>query len=155
MQGLSSASNRAIALLAVLLLAATGCSRNSSDSVRTVPIQQNWELQLGKTVGEHRIAGGLGDISIEMGDDRLYAPFDGKLQPNDVEQCYIFSSPQLPAYLFRLCGLKAAQVGAMQQGDTLGSADYLQFATLRRQPDGKWAIVEPASDILERILKRQ
>ena len=155
MQGLSSASNRAIALLAVLLVAATGCSRNSSDSVRTVPIQQSWELQPGKMVGGHRIAGGLGDISIEMGGDRVYAPFDGELQPNDVEQCYIFSSPQLPAYLFRLCGLKSAQVGAMQQGDTLGSADYLQFATLRRQPDGKWAIVEPASDILERILKRQ
>ena len=155
MQGLSSASNRSIALLAVLLLAGTGCSRNSSNSVRTVPIQQNWELQPGKIVGGHRIAGGLGDISIEMGGDRVYAPFDGELQPNDVERCYIFSSPQLPAYLFRICGLKSAQVGLMQQGDTLGSADYLQFATLRRQPDGKWAIVEPASDILERILKQQ
>jgi len=51
--------------------------------------------------------------------------------------------------------LKSAQVGAVQQGNTLGSADYLQFATLRRQPDGKWAIVEPASDILERLLKPQ
>ena len=155
MQGFGSASNRAIALLAVILLAATGCSRNPSDSVRTVPIQQNWELQPGKTVGGHRIAGGLGDISIELNGDRVYAPFDGDLQPNDIEQCYIFSSSQLPAYLFRLCGLKSAQVGAVQQGNTLGSADYLQFATLRRQPDGKWAIVEPASDILERILQPQ
>jgi len=155
MQGFGSASNRAIALLAVILLAATGCSRNPSDSVRTVPIQQNWELQPGKTVGGHRIAGGLGDISIELNGDRVYAPFDGDLQPNDIEQCYIFSSSQLPAYLFRLCGLKSAHVGAVQRGNTLGSADYLQFATLRRQPDGKWAIVEPASDILERLLKPQ
>lgn len=154
MQGSGSASNRAIALLVVVLLAGAGCSRNPSD-IRTVPIQQNWELQPGKTVGGHRIAGGLGDISLEMNGDRVYAPFDGELQPNDIEQCYIFSSPQLPAYLFRLCGLSSAQVGSVQQGDSLGTANYLQFATLRRQPDGKWAIVEPASDILERLLKPQ
>lgn len=155
MQDSGSASNRAIALVVVVLLAGAGCSRTRSDSVRTVPIQQNWELQPGKTIGGHRITGGLGDISLEMKGDRVYAPFDGELQPNDIEQCYIFSSPQLPAYLLRLCGLNWAQVGSVQQGDSLGAANYLQFATLRRQPDGTWAIVEPASDILERVLKPQ
>jgi hypothetical protein len=44
------------------------------------------------------------------------------------------------------------QLGEIKQGQAIGSANYLQFAALRRQPDGKWAMVEPASDILQRTL---
>jgi hypothetical protein len=129
----------------------TACS-HPSHPVRTVPIQQSWELQLGSTVGKHRIVGGLGDISIEMRGDRVYLPFDGEVQSNDVPGCYIYSTPDVPAYLFRLCGLKSGKTGRVRSGDTLGSADYLHFAALRRQPDGTWALVEPSREMLERMI---
>ncbi|NJR66803.1 MAG: hypothetical protein HC772_18205 [Leptolyngbyaceae cyanobacterium CRU_2_3] len=44
-------------------------------------------------------------------------------------------------------------MGTVYLGEAIGSGDYLHFATLRKQPDGTWTIVEPAKDILERILK--
>lgn len=146
------ASHRLVILAAAAALFCAGCNSSSTAETRTIQIQQNWELQPGKTVGGHRIAGGLGDITIDMGGDRVFAPFDGLVQPNDLEGCYLFSSPDVPAYLFRLCGLNNPKVGQVKQGESIGSANYLEFATMRRQPDGKWAMVEPASDILERTL---
>lgn len=132
-------------------LALGGC-RQPSVEVRAIPIQQAWELNPGQSVGQYRVTSGLGDIAIDVRGDRIYAPFDGLLQPNDVEGCYVFSSPDVPAYLFRLCGLERPQVGAIARGEWLGTANHLGFATLRRQPDGHWAIVEPASDVVERLL---
>jgi hypothetical protein len=99
--------------------------------------------------------GGLGDVSIALRGDRVYAPFDGELMRNDIDSCYIFSSPDLPAYIFRLCGLRSPQTGRVRRGDRLGKADMLQFAALRRQPDGKWTMVEPANDVLQRVLAPQ
>jgi hypothetical protein len=61
----------------------------------------------------------------------------------------------VPAYLFRLCGLNKPHLGAVSQGDVIGSGKLLLFAALRKQPNGTWAIVEPAKGILERTLKRQ
>jgi hypothetical protein len=98
------------------------------------------------------VAGSLGDISIQLDGAKVYAPFDGLVQPNNVGECVIFSSPDVPAYLFRLCGMSRPRLGEIKQGRAIGSANYLQFAALRRQPDGKWAMVEPASDILQRTL---
>ncbi|GAB4148452.1 MAG: hypothetical protein Fur0046_26930 [Cyanobacteria bacterium J069] len=138
--------------MAIALLS-TACSQ-APTSVRTVPIQQSWELQLGSTVGKHRIAGGLGDISIEMKGDRVYIPFDGEVQANNVAGCYIYSTPDVPAYIFRLCGLKSGKTGRVRSGDTLGTADYLHFAALRRQPEGTWALVEPSKEMLERMISK-
>ena len=138
--------------LGILVLLVSGCASTEPTAVREVPIQQSWQLEPGAQIGEHRIAGGLGDISIEMRGDRIYAPFDGELQPNDIPGCYVFSSPEVPAYIFRLCGLDRPRLGAIAQGTSIGSADFLGFATLRRQPDGHWTMVEPASDVLQRIL---
>ncbi|MGG6297850.1 hypothetical protein ACQ4M4_25945 [Leptolyngbya sp. AN02str] len=142
-------------LMAGVLLLVAGCNSGNSAQVRQVPIQQNWELQPGVAVGEHRIAGGLGDISIEMSGDRVYAPFDGQLEANDVDGCYVFSSPEVPAYLFRLCGLRSPKLGRVKRGTHIGSADFLQFAALRRQPDGNWTMVEPANEVLQRVLSPQ
>ena len=69
-------------------------------------------------------------------------------------QCAIFSSPELPAYVIRLCGLQRPNFGELEPGDVMGKGRTLQFAALRKQPSGEWAIVEPASDILERILAK-
>ncbi len=60
----------------------------------------------------------------------------------------------MPAYLFRLCGLSDPRLGEVNQGDALGTARQLEFAALRKQPNGTWAIVEPAKAILERTLRK-
>ncbi|MEP1078294.1 hypothetical protein NDI52_23095 [Leptolyngbya sp. PL-A3] len=152
MRGIGSISSKIIACLVGLALLLGGCTNSGTVSVRTVPIQQNWELQPGKQIAGYRVASGLGDISIEVKGEPVYAPFDGLLQPNDIEGCYVYTSPDVPAYLFRLCGLERPRVGDVQQGQPMGRAQFLSFATLRRQPDGKWTMVEPASDVLNRIL---
>ena len=156
MQAIGSVSNnilhQGVMTLSLLALLISGCTQSESANVREVPIQQAWQLEPGQQIGEHRVAGGLGDISIEMRGDRIYAPFDGELQPNNVPNCYVFSSPEVPAYIFRLCGLERPRLGAVAQGSAMGSADFLGFATLRRQPDGHWTMVEPASDVLQRLL---
>lgn len=140
--------------MAIGLFIATGCSANQPppEPVRTIEIQQSWELQPGDAVGNHTVVAGLGDISIQLTGETVYAPFDGIVQPNS-ESCVLFSSPEVPAYLFRLCGLDNPNIGEIAEGSAIGSGDYLHFATLRKQPDGTWTMVEPARNILERILR--
>lgn len=144
--------------VAILLVAIVGCSTVSSifppsepEPVRTVQIQQTWQLQVGDSIGTYRVAAGLGDISIELKGGKVYAPFEGRVQPN-ISDCVIFSSPELPAYLFRMCGLNQPRLGAVKPGDAIGSGQYLHFATLRKLPEGTWTIVEPSRSILEQIL---
>jgi hypothetical protein len=130
-----------------------GCeSKSANEPPIDLPLYQKWELQPGDTIANHKVTGGLGDISIELNNNRVYAPFDGKAQI-DQRGCVIFSTPDVPAYLFRLCGINSPKLGLLRQGEAIGSGNILQFAALRKQPDGKWAIVEPAKNILERTLK--
>lgn len=145
-----------LGMLAVVMFLDSACSpKHSTEPPRTVQIQQVWQLQPGDTIGGHQVAAGLGDISIDLRGDSAYAPFGGRVQPlkPDVKNCVVFSSPEVPAYLFRLCGLQNLRLGEVAQGDVVGSGAYLHFATLRKQTDGTWAMVEPAHDILERILR--
>ena len=149
-------SGRAFASIASLLLSLLpfGCTRTATtDSTLDVKLYQTWELQPGDTIGDRQVLGGLGDISIALKGNNVYAPFDGRTQL-DKHHCLIFSSPDVPAYLFRLCGLDNPQAGDVNQGDAIGKGDLLQFAALRKQPNGTWAIVEPAKTILERTLKK-
>ena len=141
--------------IAILLSTQTGCTslQSPTSQPRTIQIQQNWELQPGATIADHLIVAGLGDISIRLKGDMVYAPFNGEVQPNTIAGCVLFSSRDVPAYLFRLCGLNHPKLGKLQQGEAIGSGDYLHFAALRKQPEGTWAMVEPAKDILERLLK--
>jgi hypothetical protein len=138
---------------ALVLVASVSCSTVPmvSEPPRTIQIQQTWQLQPGDSVGKYQIAAGLGDISIELDGGKVYAPFDGRVQPN-VRDCVLFSSPDVPAYLFRLCGLNQPRLGQVKQGTAIGSGAYLHFATLRKLPEGTWTIVEPSQSILERLL---
>ena len=130
-----------------------GCSQPIEPD-RSLPIEQQWQLQPGSTIAGRQVAGGLGDISIELNGDRVYAPADGRVQPVKTNPiCVVFEAPEIPAYLFRLCGIRNPKLGEVQQGEAIGRADDLQFAALRRQPDGKWAMVEPSRQILEQTLK--
>lgn len=138
------------------LLFQTGCEaeRSAVSPTRTIQIQQNWQLQPGATIANHQVVAGLGDISIQLNGDSVHAPFDGEVQQN-IADCVLFSSPDLPAYLFRFCGLNNPQIGVIQQGSAIGSGNYVHIATLRKQPEGTWAMVEPAKDILEKLLNGQ
>lgn len=141
---------KALSLVGVLGLGA--CSLTQAQvPPRQIPVQQSWTLQPGSEVGGFQVMGGLGDISIDVG-GKVKAPFDGQLQPTDSETCVAFTSPEVPAYLFRLCGVTKPRLGDVTAGQVMGRSQVLQFAAMRRQPDGQWAIVEPATDILEKTL---
>lgn len=130
-----------------------GCTpATRPDPALELQLLQRWQLQPGDTLGGYSILGGLGDISIALKGQSVYAPFDGKTQW-DTRKCIIFSSPDVPAYLFRLCGLSQPHLGLIGQGEAIGTADILQFATLRKQADNRWAMVEPSRDIVQRALK--
>jgi hypothetical protein len=138
--------------IATLVLAA--CSQTPSDvTPRNLPIQQQWELQPGDSVLDFPVAAGLGDISIELDGGSVYAPFRGQVEPN-IEDCVVFSSSEVPAYVFRLCGLDDPKLGALEQGDVIGKGKYIHIAALRKQPDGTWALVEPSNQLLEQLLTK-
>lgn len=137
------------------LLLITGCTATADVEPRILQIQQSWQLQPGDSIGGHRVSAGLGDVSIELQGGWVYAPFDGQVQPAEGKaNCVIFSSPQIPAYLVRWCGVSRPQLGDVQQGDAIGSAQNLGFATLRRLPGGKWAMVEPSNQLIEQTLRK-
>lgn len=139
---------------AIALLLALSSSRSTSTlPTRTIAIQQNWQLQPGTTVAGHTVQGGVGDISIALAGGKVYAPFTGQVEPG-THECLLFSSPEVPAYLLRFCGLRQLQLGRVQQGDAIAWGNTLQFAALRKQTDGQWAMVEPSVKILANVLER-
>jgi hypothetical protein len=139
--------------VAVVLLFVVGCTQQPMpERERELQLSQNWELQPGDVVGGHAVASGLGDISIVLKGDAVYAPFDGRVQPNKAN-CMIFSSEEVPTYLFRLCGLKSRRFGFRRAGEVIGKGNELHFAVLNQQPDGRWAMVEPSQKLLEHMLQ--
>jgi hypothetical protein len=141
-------------VVAIAVAALVGCSAstNPEDKI-SLKLYQTWQLQPGDTINGNPVVAGLGDISIALNGKSVYAPFNGRAQ-QDQRSCLVFSSPDVPAYLFRLCGVGNLQLGARNQGDSLGNASTLHFATLRKQPDGTWAIVEPSKPVIQRILTK-
>lgn len=131
-----------------------GCSAQSAPQPRTITLQQQWALNPGDDIAGNIVSGSLGDISIHLKQGRINAPFPGVLEPSEMEHCALYSTPEIPAYLFRFCGLKNFAYGDIKTGKRLGKGSYLSFATLRRQPDGTWIIVEPARGVLEKALAK-
>lgn len=147
------ASNAIKLLCAVGLLSAVGCTQQfAAEPLREIQLYQNWELQPGDAVGGHSVLGGLGDISIALNGDSVYAPFEGRVQPHK-GQCVIFSSEELPSYLFRLCGLNSPKYGLRRAGEAIASGRELRFAVLNKQADGRWALIEPSRQIIEQLLQ--
>jgi hypothetical protein len=145
------AKSGVLAGLAGLVMGKLWWSRPVPPQPRAIEVQQQWVLQPGQTVASYEITGGLGDVSIALKGGLVRAPFDGEVQINN-PKCVLFSSPEVPAYLFRFCGLIHPNLGLLKAGQSIGSGEYLQFAALRKQPDGTWTIVEPSQEILERSL---
>lgn len=133
---------------ALLMLAA--CQSSPIPS-RNITVQQTWELQVGNQIGDYRIISGLGDITLDLDGDPVQIPFDGEIQPMD-EHCVAFTSPEVPAYLFRLCGISRPSLGQRHRGHVIGRAERLVFAAFRKEPDGTWALIEPATDLIEQFL---
>lgn len=136
----------------VILLGVAGCTPQPvTEQPLDVQLFQSWELQAGDTVAGYRVTGGLGDISIALKGNSIYAPYAGRLQPNK-PGCVMFSSADVPNYLLRLCGVKNPQFGLKKAGEAIGTAETLQFALLNKRADGKWALVEPSKQILQQML---
>ncbi len=133
----------------------SSCQSQTIPPKRVINIQQQWELEPGDLIADHLVVGSLGDISIQLKRQPLRAPFPGKVEPSTFAQCVIYSTPEVPAYLFRFCGLQHPRFGLVKAGQTIGGGSHVQFATLRRQPDGTWIIVEPSTGILERAISNK
>jgi hypothetical protein len=137
----------------VMLLFVAGCTPEpGAEAPIDVPLSQTWELQPGDAVAGYSVTGGLGDLSIEVKGNKVYAPYDGRLQPYKTG-CAIYSSTDVPNYLLRLCGLKKPKFGARKADEAIGTANALKFALLNKRPDGLWALVEPSKKILEQMLR--
>ena len=146
---------RFVLFIAVVLLFVLGCtSQPITEQERELQLSQNWELQPGDVVAGHAVASGLGDVSIVLKGDAVYAPFDGRVQPNKAN-CMIFSSEEVPTYLFRLCGLKSRHFGFRRAGDAIAKGNELHFGVLNQQADGRWAMVEPSKQLIEQLLQPQ
>ena len=143
--------NSSIALV-MLGVVSVGCTSVSPPQERrNLELEQQWQVQPGDTISGYPVMGSLGDISLAVNGHKIYAPLDGKLQPYN-SKCVVFSSEELPIYLFRFCGLKSPKWGQKRSGDLLGNAEMLNLAILNRRPNGKWAFVEPSTGIVEQIL---
>lgn len=139
------------------LALAAGCSGQSQAvAPRNLTYYQEWAMQPGDSLAGYLIQSGLGDVSVRLDGDSLFMPFDGKVQPQAEKEnlCIILSSPDVPAYLFRLCGVRQPHLGERRQGETIGTGEVVAFATLRRQADGTWAMVEPAKELIEQFLTK-
>lgn len=135
---------------------ALGCSQANLDTpTRKVTLYQDWALQPGDQLGGYRVQSGLGDVAIDLRGHKLFMPFDGQVQPEDgnARLCVILSSPDVPAYLFRLCGVRQPRLGDRNQGEAIGRGNIVAFATMRRQADGTWAMVEPAKELMAQFLQ--
>jgi hypothetical protein len=139
-------------MLLLSALGLSGCGAKAEPQAKAITLQQQWALNPGDEIAGSLVAGSLGDISILLKNNKVTAPFEGELAPSEIKQCALYSTPEIPAYLFRLCGLKSFEYGELKAGKLIGKGDYLSFATLRRQPDGTWIIVEPAKSVLEKLL---
>ncbi len=131
---------------------AGGCGR-SMPAPRTLNLHQSWSLPIGAEIAGYPVSSSLGDISLNLDGDAVRMPFNGTVEPTTMG-CVLVSSDDVPAYLFRLCGLSRTQFGPRQQGQSIGRANHLIFAMLRREPDGTWAMVEPSARFIEQLLNQ-
>ncbi|TVQ07051.1 MAG: hypothetical protein EA368_15400 [Leptolyngbya sp. DLM2.Bin27] len=122
---------------------------------RQIVLKQAWEIESGDRVAGQLVTGSLGDISVKLQGIRLRAPFSGQVElAAKGFHCIYFSTPEVPAYLFRYCGIRQPRLGPIEAGAVMGRGKHIHFATLRRQPDGAWAMVEPSDQVLERSLNQ-
>ncbi|MBW4525698.1 MAG: hypothetical protein KME18_10945 [Phormidium tanganyikae FI6-MK23] len=133
------------------LLSSCAASPHTGNTIPEPKLYQSWQLKPGDKIAGAKVIGGLGDISIALEGQSVHAPSDGNAYI-DHRGCVYFAGADTPAYLFRLCGLEAPKLGALKAGDAIATGKILQFATLLKQSDDSWALVEPDKSLLQRTL---
>ncbi|MEL6232465.1 MAG: hypothetical protein AAFR24_21390 [Cyanobacteria bacterium J06627_3] len=135
-----------------LSISLMGSCRRSTPAPRLLNLHQSWSLPIGTEIAGYPVSSSLGDISLALNGDTVRMPFNGTVEPTEMD-CVLVSSDDVPAYLFRLCGLSRTKFGPRLQGQAIGRANHLIFAMLRREPDGTWAMVEPSARFIEQLLQ--
>jgi len=132
--------------------------------LREVKVQQSWGVQIGDAIGTASVLGSLGDVSLDHR-GRVFAPVDGWVEGNFVTivgdellpsqpGCVLFSSPQLPSYLMKTCGLVRRYLGAVKAGDPIGRSGGQVHVSLLSQRqaaaegDAEWVYVSPSPEFL-------
>jgi hypothetical protein len=136
----------------------TACQLGKMQTAPTVKpmniqIYQKWELQRGDRVNNQTVVSALGELAIDLGGKPIYAPMSGEARL-DRTGCLLLAGTELPAYLFRFCGINTPKLGVLRKGQAIGTASLLVLATFRKQQNGTWAFVEPSKAMVEQTLKR-
>jgi len=110
----------------------------------------------------------LGDISLEF-KGIVKAPLAGLVESEFVlvtkedliagtKDCIIFSSPQMPAYLLKICGLTGRNLGSVDRGSPIGETSgklhisLLSFRKVANQTN-KWIYVSPSKTLIEKLVR--
>ncbi|MGK7902442.1 MAG: hypothetical protein AB4352_13690 [Hormoscilla sp.] len=140
----------------------------SQPKLKQIEIKKVWKIQAGEYIAGHRVIGGLGDISLEY-EGSVLAPVPGVVDSEFVlvtdsdliagtKDCVIFSSPQLPAYLLKICGLTERYIGPVDENSPIGKTDgSLHLSLLSFRKDAKqtsnWIYVSPSSKLIEQLVR--
>ena len=136
--------------------------------MKQIELKKVWEIQSGEFIAGYRVVGGLGDISLDF-KGAIKSPALGVVESNfmlvsdrtlirNPPDCVIFSSPQMPAYLLKICGLKRRKLGTVNQGSPIGHTNgYLHMSLLSFRKDqnqvSKWIYVSPSPKLIEKLLR--
>ncbi len=116
-------------------------------------LYQNWTIKVGDQFGGVPVVGVLGQVTLKLGGKSAVAPFDG-ISSLSKSGCLRFDALDVPGYAFQFCGLDNPRVGLVNQGDALGSSNFLSMGVLRRQKNGTFAFIEPATTVLDRVVSK-
>ncbi|WP_017661921.1 hypothetical protein [Baaleninema simplex] len=133
--------------------------------VSEVTVASDVSIAAGDEIAERRVVAAFGELSLRTS-GKVFAPFDGwangqlvfvtdgtlRSMPSD---CTVFSSPQIPNYLLRLCGLGRRHLGYRRLGEALGRADgylHVTLLTYRTEESGDlWVYVPPAASLVQHL----
>ncbi|MGB3559980.1 MAG: hypothetical protein WBA24_15695 [Geitlerinemataceae cyanobacterium] len=138
--------------------------------LREIELHQTWGIHAGNAIAQHPIVSGLGDISLSF-DGKVVAPVDGWVEGEFVlvhdaslrqssPDCVLFSSPQMPAYLSRLCGFKQRNLGLVEQGMPIGQTNGYLHITLfsyrtNEEETPAWFYVSPSPQLIENLVSKR
>ncbi|MDY6936283.1 MAG: hypothetical protein SWY16_01345 [Cyanobacteriota bacterium] len=139
-------------------------------SVREIELQNTWGVKAGESIDRYLVASGLGDISLAM-KGKVLAPLDGNIEHKFVlisdgslirgtSDCVIFSSPQMPAYLIKLCGLASRNFNRIESGKPIGETNgYLHISLFSYRPNPEngatWVYVPPSPQLIQNLVAQR
>ncbi|MGC9502305.1 hypothetical protein [Baaleninema sp.] len=136
--------------------------------VSEVTVESATAVAAGDEIADRPVVAEFGELSLRA-TGRVFAPVDGwangqfrfvtggrlRSMPSD---CTILSSPQIPNYLLKLCGLARRHLGYRRVGEPLGRTDgYLHVALLTYRSDeagDRWVYVPPAPSLVQTLFDR-